>query len=509
MATKKRIISTGVQAREKLIRGADYLADAVKSTLGPFGKNFFLEKGNRITNDGVSVAREIEHPKEIENRGVVALREAAIKTNDEVGDGTTSAIVLAQAILKEAVRDLGSNTTFASKTTPAQIIKDIEKERVEVTKKLVAMATPIWTEKDLIASARVSVEDEFLADLIGKTQFALGPEGVILAEETAEPFSSVEIVNGVQIDNGFGTSIVINNMEKQMLEVEDTRVILTNHTLTSLLVLKPLGEQLFKMGVKNLVIVARAFSEQAIRDAMENTKQGFAIYPMNAPYTDQAEVMRDLEAVLGAKFVDVEGGDLSSLQVSDVGFASKVQAKRYNAILTGNSDAQAKERVDKRVADLEKKLLGSVSDFEKVHISKRIAQLKNGFALLKVGATSEMERKYKKDKADDAVNAVRLAYQEGTVPGAGLAFKTISEGMKDGAILKRPLMAIYEQIMSTTPEGFEVPDWARDPVKVLRVALEKACSIAGIFATAGGATATKNDDSPMKVQTVEEDEDDE
>lgn len=506
MSIPNKIVIHGVEARKKLIRGADFLADAVKSTLGPHGQNWFLEKNNRVTNDGATVAAEISHPKEIEERGVRALREATMKVNDMVGDGTTTATILAQAILKEASKNLSDGKTFVGKLTPSELIKTITREKNEVLVSLEEMAVKIDTEQELIDSARVSVEDEELAGLIGKMQFELGPHGVILAEETAEPNSSIEKIPGVRIDNGFGTSLLLNNAEKQSLEVTNVPVLLTTHTLTDLKPLRKLGEQLGKAGVRSLVIVARGFGEQAIRDCMENIKAGFNIWPINAPYTDQAEIMKDLSALLGAKFIHHESGELGDLNSSDIGFAERVDSKRSTTIFSGKINEKNKEAVKARVEELKQKLAGSASDFEKRLLNERIAQLENGYALLKIGAKSDKERGYKKDKADDAVNAVRAAYQEGVVPGAGLAFKEISEKLPDTYILKRPLLSIYEEIMSRAPEGFVIEPWVRDPVKVLRISLEEACSVAGAFATAGGAIAVEKE-KPRFVEESRRNED--
>lgn len=511
MAVQNKIVISGVKARQRLIAGADFLADAVKSTLGPHGQNWFLEKGNRVTNDGATVAAEIQHSGEIEQRGVTALREATMKVNEMVGDGTTSATVLAQAILKEGSKNLSDGKTFVGKMTPAELIKKINTEKDEVIEKLKAMATPVSTEKELVASAKVSVEDDELADLIGRTQYALGPNGVILAEETAEPNSTIERIPGVRIDNGFGTSLLMNNAEKQSLEIEDVPILLTNHTFTDLKPLKQFGETMGKVGYRQLVIVGRAFSDQAIKDCMANIKVGFSIWPINAPYTDQAEIMRDLAAVLGAKFVNAESDSLNEVQISDLGFASRVDSKRATTIFSGRENEKTKEAIVARVEELKEKVKGSGSEFEKRLLNERIAQLENGYAILKIGAKSDKARGYKKDKADDAVNAVRAAFQEGTVPGAGLAFKEISESLSDTYILKRPLMSIYEEIMSRAPADYKIEDWVRDPVKVLRIALEEACSVAGTFATAGGVTAMEKE-KPRFVQEAvapTSDEDDE
>lgn len=497
MPTKLKIIKTGTEARDALTRGAKFFADCVGSTLGPFGQNFLLEKGNKITNDGATVAKELELKDEIEQRGLTHIRQATLEANQILGDGSTTASILAHKILMEAVRKLGSDKTAKGKMRPSEVLAQIEAERKDVTERLVAMTKPIESEDDLVKSARVSVGDEELGKLIGQAQWKLGKEGVLIAEDSNDLTCSVDYINGLYLDNGFGTSLVITDPENDCLSTKDTYVLLTDYTFgekEGLLPILPAMKILANnMQAKNLVIVARAFGEAAVKHCMENIKTGFNVYPVNAPYTNQKEIMKDLAAVLGGRFVCTEDSDLESLQVSDFGFSTAFVAKRFSATVAGKTDDASKARIAKRVEDLQKKLKGAESQFEKKSIETRVAQLTAGFGIVKIGGTSESDQKYKKDKADDAVNAVRAAYQEGVVPGGGLAFKKIAEDMPDTAILKRPLMSIYEQIISSAPEGFMIEDWVQDPVKVLRVALEKACSVAGRLATAGGVTATERD----------------
>lgn len=489
-----KISTVGITARDKALKGATYVAEAVKSTLGPFGLNAMIEKGNRITNDGFTVSRELVDTvkDEIERRGAAILHEVSSKTNDQVGDATTSSEALALAIINEAIKFLPKEGKFGSKKTPAEMLRMIKTSKENVIEKLSKMVTPITSEQELINSAKVSVEDDELAQLIGKTQWELGKDGFILAEETPETKCSIQKVKGIRIDNGFGTSVLINNPEKQSLELTDVSVILTNHTLSDLNPIKQIIDQLIKLKRNKIVIVARGFTSECIQVCLENHKNGVFFYPISAPYTNQAEIMRDMESALGGRYIDQEEGQLEDMNLSDVAFATKIVARRFDAIFTGSDDEKSNERVAKRVERLQKSCEGEVSEFEKKSLQARISQLTNGFAILKVGATSETERKYKKDKCDDAVNAVRLALQGGTVKGAGIAFKEISETLEEGDILKRPLLAIYEQIMSSAPEGFMIEEWVRDPFLVLKAALENACSGAGIFATANVVVANKN-----------------
>lgn len=499
----EKVISFGVKARDELVKGADFLAEGVIRTLGPYGENFYIDKGNRITNDGVTAAAEIVNMgrktimkdgtpcNEFNRRGARALYEAASKTNDIAGDGTTTAVLFAQAIYKRVVGLLAKTGVIGTKR-PSEIIKQLEVERKEVTEKLIAMSEKITTKDQLIASAVVSTEDRELGALIGEAQWDVGPDGFLLAEETAERTSSVEKVRGVRIDNGFGTSQIINNPEKGTLEVEDSGIILTSHTIKTIEdwnSLMKLFEPAFKAGHRQIVVVARAWTDETVSYCLQNINKGaLKIYPLSAPYVNMTERMKDLAAVTGATFYDSENSTLDDMYTSGIGQVQKVVAKRMEAILTGKDDEKTAALVQARVEVLKKELDGEVSEFAKKQLQERISQLSNGFAIVKVGSPSDMERKRLFDKCEDAVNAVRAAFQEGTVPGAGLAFKQIADELPDDYLLKRPLMALNEQILASAPSDFVVEDWVRDPVKVLRVALEQACVAAGSFATAGGVS---------------------
>lgn len=487
----ERILISGAEARKRVKEGIDKGVDAIKHTMGPFGTNGLIEKGSRITNDGQTLLKEITLEDEIENLGLTKLKEAVAKSNDQVGDGSTTIATLVQAILKESGRLLGNEKTVSGRMTTADFTNKLKAERDEVITKLTEQATPIASEEELVNSAIVSVEDRELGELIGRTQWELGENGYLLAEEVPETVVSVERVHGVRIDNGLGATHVMNNLEKQMLEVDNVPVILTDHTIQSLEPLMPIFEQIANLKkVRKVALVARAFSNEAIQQVGENIKVGFEIYPINAPFTDSREVMLDLASVLGGQFLDHEIHSLEDMQLSDIGFAEKIRARRYDAVFTGKHDA-ASDKVQTRIEKLKEQLKGSGSDFEKKALTSRIAQLEHGFAVVKVGAESETERKRVFDKVEDAVNAVRAALQEGTVKGAGLAFKEIADELPDDYILKRPLLAIHEQILSNAPVDFVIEDWVRDPVKVLKVALEQAVSVAGNLATVYSVTVTK------------------
>lgn len=500
---KKRVFKLGVEARSELFKGAEVLAVGVRSTLGPFGGYFALDKGNEITTDGVTVAREIAAGAihdEIQAKGARMLLEAATKTEERGVDGTTTATILTYEITKEAITrlpELGSHVKNSKKKKPSEIKLQLEEECSHVIKMLDGMAEKIKDEKSLIKSAFISAGNQDIADLIGKTQWELGPQGYILVEETAEQISSVERIPGIRTDNGIVSSLAINNLEKQALEIKDVHIILTDYIIKDLRpAFRNINQQtgigtglidyLEERGIKRVILFGRHFEELAIRQCMENMKHGMEIYPINAPYVDQKEVMKDLMAVTGGRFISTDSSTLEAITPNDVGYLANFIATRTNSIMTGRDDKRMKERITTRIEELKTQYKGSLSDFEKKLIDQRIAQLSNGFGLLKIGSITELDRKGLKRKADDAVGAVRAAFQEGVIPGAGLALKEISESLPEDSILKRPLLSINKQIMDSAPAGFKVEKWVKDPVKVIRIALEHACSIASVFATVGG-----------------------
>jgi chaperonin GroEL len=346
-----KVVLTGAEARKEVLAGAKFLGECVSPTIGPFGTNGILEKGLRITNDGVSIAKEITLDNEVQDLGLRKTRQAAERANDQVGDGSTTCITLAVDIATEVGSKLGDGKVVGSKST-AQLLKQLHQEKDEVIQKLQDAATPITTEEELVRSAVVSVEDEELGELIGKTQFALGPEGYIIPEETIDTKTTVERVLGIRVDNGLGMTQAINNPEKGSLDLNDVPVILTSNTVTRLEPLMHIFEGLAERGQREVVLITRAVSEDCIREIQANAQQKFFIYPVNAPYVNQREVMKDLEAVLGGRFVDQEDGGLDTIQYSDLGHIKLASVRRYDGIFSGESTPEAIERVNKRVEHL-------------------------------------------------------------------------------------------------------------------------------------------------------------
>ncbi len=492
-----KINITGLEARNKAIKGLSFVASSIKSTIGPFGLNFALEKGNKITNDGKIISAELcpTIEDEFERRGALIGHEASSKTEDMVGDFSSGAWALTEAIVKEAVRYLPNEKTFKAKKTPAEIIKWIEDSKNEVLAALEQQVTPIADKETLVKSALVSSENEEMAKLLGEMQWELGPDGVIIAEEVNEPRCSIERVNGIRLDNGFGAAYFVTNPEKNAIELSGVNVLLTNYTV-GVEEMQGLRESVINHLISKkqnaLVIIARAFTSDAIKLCTESMKTGFAIFPINAPYTNQSEVMKDIETVIGGRYIDTEQASLSDIFITDIGFAKTLVATQFDARIAGEKNVESDARVFKRAEELTQKLKGEPSEFYKRMIEARIAQLTHGYAILKVGSLSVTDRKRLKDKADDSVRAVQLALKGGTVKGAGQALKEIADTLTEENILKRPLSTIYEQIMNSAPEDYVIEDWVRDPFLVLKCGLENACAFAGTFSTINGIITEEN-----------------
>lgn len=492
-----KISLTGIEARDEGIKGIAYVANAVKSTMGPFGFNFLLEKGGKSTNDGFMIGNELAPTikNEFQRRAALSAGEVASKTNDMAGDATSASWALTIDLIKESIRHLPTKDSIKAKKTSSEIGLMIEQSKNNVVEKMIAMSLPITSKEELIKSALVSVEDEKIAELLGSTQWDLGPDGIIIAEEVNERSSSIERVSGMRLDNGFGAYHLITNLEKQSMELNDVHVLMTNYSI-GVEELAVLTEQIFKTLIAQkqygIVVIGRAFTSDAIKKCQESSQAGFGIFPVNAPYVNQSEIMHDMESVLSGRYIDKEEASLNDIYISDIGFAKKFIARQMDATVTGADDEKSKVRIEKRVSDLKKKIEGEPSDFYKKMLEARIAQLSSGFAILKVGSLSLTDRKRLKDKCDDAVSSVRLALKGGTIPGGGLAFKDISDTLEEGDILKRPIRVIYDSIMASAPDGWIIEEWVRDPLLTLKIALENACAYVSTYVRTGGIITEEN-----------------
>lgn len=505
MTTQKYI--KGIDAREKMFKGADDTAEVVIQSIGPFGLNVYTQKGEKTTNDGFLISKSISDAikDEFERRGALMQHQASSKTNEKVADATSTTIALQKGIRQELIKYLPTKTRFVSLKPISELRKQLESERDYVIAEMKKDVVMIESEADLISSAKVSVEDQGLANLIGKTQWELGADGIIIAEEVNETESSIEKVDGLMIDNGFVSSLMINNPEKQSLELKNASIVLTNHTISSIEPLKTLITQLAVERKSEVVLMARAFTQDVIAQVNELAKGGFMMYLINAPFTNQSQIMKDLAAVTGAKYYDQDETTLNDLNITDVGSFSKVSIQIRGGVITGHDNEATKERIKARVEILEQELAGEKSTFQQKEIAKRLAQFKAGFAILKVGAHTTGERGRLKDKCDDAVVSTRLALKGGTVAGAGLAFKRIAEKMDEKSLLKRPLQIVYNHIIGSAPEGYVVEEWVRDPYITLETALTNACETAGLMASINGAVVTR--DVKTKDTSYEDEQD--
>lgn len=481
----------GIEARDAYTKGADTVAKVVKESIGPFGLNLALEKGKMTTNDGFKISKAVADSlkDEFERQGALMQHESSDKTNLKVADATSTTIVLTSEIRKELYKYLPTKTRFVATKSVADLEKQLDKERDFVIEELKKDVKQITSKEELIASTKVAVEDDKLAELIGKTQWELGVDGRIVPEEVNEDEHGIEKVNGIMIDNGFASSLMINNEAEQALDLKNGAIILTNHTVTSIEPFKPIITHLAMSKKNNLVIIATAFTQECVQQLVGLSQTGFIVAPINAPYTNQSQILKDIEAVTGAKPIDKDNGSLEELNVDNIGYYSKVFIRIRGGIITGIDKRE--EAVNKRIKELEDTLQAEKSFYAKRQIEERIAQLKGGFALLKIGGYVLDDRARMKDKADDAVVSVRMAMKGGTVKGGGVAFKEIAEKMDDTALLKRPLQTIYNHIMSTAPEGFVIEDWVRDPYLTLETALINACESALSFARINGSVVTR------------------
>lgn len=481
-----KISITGLQARNAAISGMSFIAKNVRESIGPFGLNNLSEKGNKISNDGAFIAEQLSPTIDdvFERRGAIVVNENINKINNEVGDFSSTAWALHEAITKEVLRYLPTEKTIKPKKTSSEIAQMLDESMKFTISELSKITKPIESKEELIQAALVSVEDKNIAEMLGNMQWDLGPQGRIIAEEVNKNESSIEKVKGIVLDNGFVSSNLVTNPETNTLEINSPLpIILTNHVIGEP-EMKILRENIFKtLAIQKkggCIVMARAFTKEAIQEAQENMST-FPVILLNAPYTNQAEIMRDMQAVVGGRYIDSEEGRLEDIYITDIGYAKSITARIFNAVISGIEDEQYAARVYDRIEVLKKKLIGSESDFESRMISERIAQLEGGFAILKVGSRSVTDRKRLKDKCDDAVNTVRNALKEGTVRGAGIALKEISDKMEDGNILKRPLTCIYDQIISSAPDGWEAEEWVRDAVWSLKIVLERTCAFVPTF----------------------------
>ncbi|RAL96333.1 chaperonin GroEL [Agrobacterium sp. MS2] len=531
MAAKE--VKFGRTAREKMLKGVDVLADAVKVTLGPKGRNVVIDKSfgaPRITKDGVSVAKEIELEDKFENMGAQLVREVASKTNDIAGDGTTTATVLAQAIVRE-----GSKAVAAG-MNPMDLKRGIDLAVAEVVKDLQAKAKKINTSEEVAQVGTISANDERQIGLdIAEAMQKVGNEGVITVEEAKTAETELEVVEGMQFDRGYLSPYFVTNPEKMVADLEDAYILLHEKKLSNLQAMLPVLEAVVQTG-KPLVIIAEDVEGEALATLVVNKlRGGLKIAAVKAPgFGDRRKAMlEDIAILTGGTVISEDLGiKLENVTLDMLGKSKKVSISKENTTIVDG--AGQKSDIEGRVAQIKAQIEETTSDYDREKLQERLAKLAGGVAVIRVGGSTEVEVKEKKDRIDDALNATRAAVQEGIVPGGGVALlrsstKIAVKGENDDQeaginIIRRALQALVRQIADNAGDeasivvgkileknednyGYnaqtgEYGDLIQlgivDPVKVVRTALQNAASVASLLITTEAMIAElPKKDAPM------------
>jgi chaperonin GroEL len=518
MASKKILFDR--DAREALQRGIDKVANAVKVTLGPRGRNAVLEKSYgapMITNDGVSIAKEIELSDKFENMGAEIVKEVASRTNDIAGDGTTTAAVLTQALVDEGLR----HTTMG--ISAMGVRHGMERASEDVVKVLRALAKPIKNKEEIKQVATISAESESLGEIIAQTIDTVGKDGVVTVEESQTMGVDSEVMEGLEFDKGYVSAYMVTNQERMEAEYRDVPVLVTDKKISTVKDILPLLEGLAQSGGKELVIIADDVDGEALATFVVNKlRGGFAVLAVKAPgFGDKKkDVLADIAITVGATVISEETGvKLEKATVAMLGRARRIVATKDSTVIVGGKGKKAD--IDARVAQLRKQLQNTDSKYDKEKLAERIGKLSGGVAVIRVGAATETEMKYLKLKIEDAVNATKAAIEEGIVAGGGSALvkvagKLASEKMPTDAesigyaIVVKALESPLRQIAVNAgkDDGLVIVDRVKggvkhsgynasddtfvddmlvagivDPVKVTRTAVQNAVSAAAMLIT--------------------------
>ena len=515
------------KVRTALKRGVDTVAGAVKVTLGPKGRNVALSKswgGPTITNDGVSIAKEIDLKDKFENMGAAIVKEVATKTNDKAGDGTTTAVVLTQAIVNEGLKRtaLGANAMM--------VRRGIEAASADAVAELKKMARQIKGMNDIQQVATISAESEELGKTIAEVVEKVGKDGVVTVEEAQTTEIDYEYVEGMEFDRGYVSAYLITNADRMEAEVRDAPVLITDKKISTIKEILPLLEKVAQSGKRELVIIADDVDGEALATFIVNKLKGaFNVLAVKAPgYGDRKkEMLADLAITVGGQVISEELGlKLENAELNQLGKAQRVVATKDNTTIVGGKGK--KSDIEARVAQLRKQLDMTDSKFDKEKLEERIAKLSGGVAVIRVGAATETEMKYLKDKIEDAVNATKAAIAEGVLPGGGASLAKVSAkllaNVEKGKIhdeyavgyrilstaLQAPLMqivinagredgaVILQEVMKSGNMGFDASAEKMvdmfeagviDPVKVTRSGVENAASAAAVLLTTEAAIA--------------------
>ncbi len=527
-------IRFGEDARSRMVRGVNVLANAVKATLGPKGRNVVLEKSfgaPTITKDGVSVAKEIELADKFENMGAQMVKEVASKTSDNAGDGTTTATVLAQAFIREGMK------AVAAGMNPMDLKRGIDKAVTAAIAELKNLSKPTADDNAIAQVGTISANsDESIGNIIAEAMKKVGKEGVITVEEGSGLDNELDVVEGMQFDRGYLSPYFVNNQQSQSADLDDPFILLHDKKISNVRDLLPVLEGVAKAG-KPLLIVAEEVEGEALATLVVNTIRGIVkVVAVKAPgFGDRRKAMlEDMAVLTGGTVISEEVGlSLEKATIKDLGRAKKVQVTKENStVIDGAGDADA---IQARIKQIKAQIEETSSDYDREKLQERVAKLAGGVAVIKVGAATEVEMKEKKARVEDALHATRAAVEEGVVPGGGVALirakaaveglKGINEDQNHGIeIALRAMEAPLREIVTNAGEepsvivnkvkegsgnygynaangefGDMVQFGILDPTKVTRTALQNAASIAGLMITTEAmvAEAPKKDEPAM------------
>jgi len=512
------------EARRAMLRGVDVLADAVKVTLGPRGRNVVLEKkfgSPLITNDGVTIAKEIELEDAFENMGAQLVKEVATKTNDVAGDGTTTATVLAQALIREGLKNVTAGAN------PIGLRRGIEKAVRAAVSEIEAISTPITGKESIANVAAISAGDEEIGTQIAEAMERVGKDGVITVEESRGFVTEVEVVEGMQFDRGYISPYMVTDPDKMEAVLDEPYILITDKKIGNIQEILPVLERVVQSG-RSLLIVAEDVEGEALATLVVNKLRGtFTAVAVKAPgFGDRRKAMLgDIATLTGGQVITEELGlELKSTTIDQLGRARQVRVSKENTIIVdGNGDAT---EIEARVGQIKTQLEETTSEFDKEKLQERLAKLAGGVAVIKVGAATETELKEKKLRIEDALNATRAAVEEGIVAGGGTALVNVIRALDkvelEGdeatglSIVRAALEAPIRQIAANAGlEGAVIVErlkkeavgigynaangqWVNmleagivDPAKVTRSALQNAASVAALFLTTEAVIADK------------------
>ena len=525
-----KIIKFESDARSAMLKGVDILANTVKATLGPKGRNVILDKSYgapRITKDGVTVAKEIDLEDKFENMGAQMVKEVASKTNDEAGDGTTTAILLAQGIVKEGCKYVTAGMN------PMDVKRGIEAAVEQVKEKLISSAKKVKDSDEIAQVGTISANgDKEIGDMISRAMQKVGNEGVITVEEAKGIETELEVVEGMQFDRGYLSPYFITNADKMTTELDNPLILLHEKKLTNLQPMVPLLESVVQAG-RPLMIISEDVEGEALATLVVNKlRGGLKVAAVKAPgFGDRRKAMlEDIAILTGGQVISEDLGiKLENVKINDLGSAKKVKVDKENTTIVSGSGK--KSDIEARCAQIKQQVEETTSDYDKEKLQERLAKLAGGVAVVKVGGATEVEVKEKKDRVEDALNATRAAVEEGIVVGGGCALlytsqdldkvKVKGDDQKSGVeIVKKALQSPIRQItnnagvdgsvvvgklleMNKLSHGYDAQteqyvdmfkEGIIDPVKVVRTALQNAASIAGLLVTTEAMVADKPDE---------------